>query len=285
MQEESIITQMNQLGISDREARLYCALLRKSEATAAELQRLSGVPRTKIYEALESLVDRGFSLVRHSGRSKFYKAVSPEEVMALLSNRWELDHEKKINTSQSVFSDLLELYKSQKAEDQSLDVIEVIRSREQIHQRYVSLVASAREEILAFIRSPLASKPRTSKENQQNQAEADAGDQGVVKRCIYRYEPDHQEWMRRNISLAIENGDSFRINYDVPMKMFVFDRKITLFAIPSLPGLSGTDFTMAVVQDAGLAEANRILFNTIWDGSSTHEEWEQGEHPLGLDRR
>ncbi len=284
MQVEAIVNQMNKLGISEREARLYCALLRKSESTAAELQRLSGVPRTKIYETLESLVDQGLSLVRQNGRSKFFRAVSPEEVMVLLSHRWELDHEQRLNTTQNVFSNLQELYNSQKNEDQSLDVIEVIRSREQIHQRYVSLMSSAREEILAFIRAPVAAKTQTKMGKEQNQVEEKAGDFGVIKRCVYRYEPEHLDWMRQNISMAISNKDTFRICYELPMKMFVFDRKTTLFAIPSLPGLSGTDFTMVVVKDAGLAEANNILFNTIWDKSATVEEWANGKHPLHLER-
>jgi len=46
--------------MSERQAKVYLALLRNGRATSAELQKASGVPQTKIYEITRQLVSQGF---------------------------------------------------------------------------------------------------------------------------------------------------------------------------------------------------------------------------------
>jgi hypothetical protein len=70
----SISDDLEQLGFTPREAKLYLALVGGGEFTAADLHRLAGIPRTKIYETLDSMVRRGFCTERVEGRSRFFRA-------------------------------------------------------------------------------------------------------------------------------------------------------------------------------------------------------------------
>jgi Cd2+/Zn2+-exporting ATPase len=61
-----------QLGFSEYEAKAYVALLRKSPVTGYELSKLSGVPRSMIYEVLGKLAGRGAALtLRIEGGTKY----------------------------------------------------------------------------------------------------------------------------------------------------------------------------------------------------------------------
>src|SRR2546423_1295630 len=78
------------LGLTGYEARAYLALTRRGVATGAELARLAGLPRQRIYDVLEALVARGFATIR-AGRPLRYSAVAPAEALERLLEDRRLD--------------------------------------------------------------------------------------------------------------------------------------------------------------------------------------------------
>ena len=278
--EQEIIESLIGLGFTERESRLYYALLRLPEATAAKLQHVSGVPRTKIYESLEALSLRGLCKMRRSGRTRFYQAVPPSEVSSLLSDQWHQELERKQTQSDIVFGKLRDFHCQQDGADPGLDAVEVIRSKTLIYRRYGSLVNAAEEEILGFVRTPISGNFKPGIRHSQDHAENDACNRGVVCRNVYRYEPDHLDWLCHNLSQHLELGEDFRIIKELPLKMFVFDARVSLLALPSVPGLSGSDFTMVVIADIGLATACKLLFETVWRQAKAIEEWDCDSDPI-----
>ena len=67
---------LQQLGLNAYEARTYLVLLGHSRFKALELAPRSRVPRQKIYEVLDSLVEKGFARVVQD-RTKLFSAVEP----------------------------------------------------------------------------------------------------------------------------------------------------------------------------------------------------------------
>ena len=67
---------MQQLGLNAYEARSYLVLLGHSRFKALELAPRARVPRQKIYEVLDSLVEKGFARVVQD-RTKLFSAVEP----------------------------------------------------------------------------------------------------------------------------------------------------------------------------------------------------------------
>ena len=55
---------LQKFGMTEREAKLYMAMLEKQETTAAELHRISGVMRSRTYEPLEQMVSKGYCCER-----------------------------------------------------------------------------------------------------------------------------------------------------------------------------------------------------------------------------
>ena len=274
-----VIDRLISLGLNAREAKLYYALLQKPEATAAMLHRISGVPRTKTYETLERMVASGFCIERVDGRQRFFRAVQPAIVSDIFLERWDAECKRKRQIAGDVFSALDTIYQSKREEDRSLDFIEVIRSRDQINRRYISLVNEAQYEILAFVRSPFAWITQDGSDAQRD-SELGAGARGVVQRSIYMLEDESRDWMIDLFSTMVGAGEQIGVSEDLPIKMFVFDRRKVLLGLPSIPGLTGSDFTMIVVEDKGLCRVCQELFEIYWNRAVSIDHWEkaQGEN-------
>ena len=62
------------------ETKVWIALLSKGIASAGEIAAISGVPRSRTYDVLESLEKRGFAIIK-IGKPVKYIAVKPTEVL------------------------------------------------------------------------------------------------------------------------------------------------------------------------------------------------------------
>src|SRR3979409_1141681 len=67
---------LQQIGLNAYEARSYLVLVGHPRFKALELAARSRVPRQKIYEVLDSLVEKGFAQVVQE-RTKLFSAVEP----------------------------------------------------------------------------------------------------------------------------------------------------------------------------------------------------------------
>jgi sugar-specific transcriptional regulator TrmB len=78
------IDKLVQIGFSEYEAKAYVALLRDSPVTGYQLAKLSGVPRSMIYEVLGKLTARGAAMVLRKEGSTQYAPVPACEFLAQL---------------------------------------------------------------------------------------------------------------------------------------------------------------------------------------------------------
>jgi len=96
------VNRLVEIGFSEYEAKAYVALLRENPATGYQLAKLSGVPRSMIYEALGKLVVRGAAMTLRKGDTTHYAPVPPEEFLDQLHR----DHEELVDALKGDLSDL-----------------------------------------------------------------------------------------------------------------------------------------------------------------------------------
>lgn len=77
---EDKIFLLNKIGLTDAEAKVYLTLLKNGSATGYEASKFSAVPRSKIYNVLESLVMKGFILYSGEENTNRYAAVPMDEI-------------------------------------------------------------------------------------------------------------------------------------------------------------------------------------------------------------
>ncbi|OGY78476.1 MAG: hypothetical protein A3B74_02155 [Candidatus Kerfeldbacteria bacterium RIFCSPHIGHO2_02_FULL_42_14] len=81
------------LGLSDKEATVYIALLTLGKATVSVVAREAGINRTTGYDILDSLVNLGLVTISGKEPKQEYIAGSPANIRKLLSSRIRRDNE------------------------------------------------------------------------------------------------------------------------------------------------------------------------------------------------
>src|SRR5450755_1495705 len=92
---------LQQLGLNAYESRSYLVLLGHSRFKALELAPRAHVPRQKIYEVLDALVEKGFARVVQD-RTKLFSAVEPNlAIPAYLARKRQLVEHELMDQSRS----------------------------------------------------------------------------------------------------------------------------------------------------------------------------------------
>lgn len=145
------------------ETKVWLALLSKGIAAAGEVSDISGVPRSRTYDVLESLEKKGFALVK-LGKPVKYIGVKPAVVVEKLKNNVKKEAEERIVTFSNIgetkeFSQLEELYLTGlnpvKREDLSSSLKGKFNISAQIRE---CLQNSKKEVIICTTASEIASK-------------------------------------------------------------------------------------------------------------------------------
>jgi len=76
---KSVVEKLRQVGLTEYEAKAYTALLNTHLSTATKISEKSGVPRTRIYQVLEQLQQKGWIHII-SGVPLLFKPVQPAKV-------------------------------------------------------------------------------------------------------------------------------------------------------------------------------------------------------------
>jgi len=266
------MAKLSQIGMTEKEARIYIAMLEKPEMSAGDLHRVSGVPRSKTYETLEKMLTKGFCEERAENNRRYFRAVQPSFLEEILHDRWQSQFNSMKEASKSVFGFLESKFHQIQNSNPSLQHIEILRNLGNIRMRYLNLVNGTEKELLTFNRSPYACLDPKVLEEQQH-AICDLPKKDVKLKSIYMWEDNLDYWLKPSIKKAIEGGEEVRISENLPIKMMLFDRKRVLLALGDVPGESQADFTMVVIEDSGLIQSCLVLFDFLWDGAMTYEKW------------
>jgi len=146
------------LGLTGYEASAYVALTRRDRATGAEVARLAGLPRQRIYDVLDGLVARGIATVE-PGRPARYAAVAPEAAVAALVAARRAEVERLEHEAALAVALLTPAYHDGRSTSDPLNYIEVLREPGAIAKRFGELQAAAAREILVFTKPPYAVEP------------------------------------------------------------------------------------------------------------------------------
>ncbi|HVV45490.1 MAG TPA: helix-turn-helix domain-containing protein [Bryobacteraceae bacterium] len=250
---------LQQLGLNAYEARTYLVLLGHSRFKALELAPRARVPRQKIYEVLDSLVERGFARVVQD-RTKLFSAVEPNLAIPswLARKRQLIEHDLagKSRAANNLMEDLNGLYSEGKGGRGTLDFLRIVAEPSQTAAEYRRMLNEVRSEYLEFSRPPYAVDPLEEKLVRK------ARTHGVSCRLLIETGTLHASHRQRLAEYA-QAGVEIRQAPSLPMKLALFDGHQGLVALLD-PVVSIPAWTSIVFDHAGFAEAMRHLFEDRW---------------------
>lgn len=100
---------LQQLGLSEKEAKVYLAALDLGSSTVQEIARKAGINRATTYFQIESLMKMGLMSSVIRGKKKYFSSESPNKLLKLLEVQGEQIKEKE-NDFKKIFPELQGLF-------------------------------------------------------------------------------------------------------------------------------------------------------------------------------
>lgn len=134
------------------ETKVWLALIGKGTASAGEIAEISGVPRSRTYDVLESLEKKGFAMVK-IGKPVKYLGVKPKVILEKLKNNVMKDAEDRIVGLSNIketeeFIELENLYKNGIDPIKREDISAALKGKSNISNHLREILQNAKKEVI-----------------------------------------------------------------------------------------------------------------------------------------
>ncbi len=140
--------------INEYETKVWLSLLFKGISTIGEIAEISGVPRSRIYDVLESLERKGF-VVMKLGKPIRYMAIHPNEVIERIKTNYLNIAKEKISVIEKIknteeYKQLEFLFNQKTKLINPEDITSLLKGRVNIYQSLKNSIANAKKSIIIF---------------------------------------------------------------------------------------------------------------------------------------
>lgn len=250
-------------GLTENEAKTYLLLLKKP-MTAARIAQTIGVNRSNVYGIITSLVQKGF--VREmNGTVRTIVSINPR----IAFNTSKTILQMRIKLMNKLAKELFPFYEADK-EQHSKELIKILHTKSLIISTLEKLEIDAENEVLAFSKPPYLMDVDNLAE--LNPAQRESAAKGVVYKSVHEIEPDNLPNFIKRLNYFASLGEEIRVAQHLPMKMFIFDRKIAVFTLEN--NLSSfSNFTFTSFEHSDVAITFTQIFQQYWDKAVSMKEF------------
>lgn len=134
------------------ETKVWLALLGKGTASAGQIAEISGVPRSRTYDVLESLEKKGFAIVK-IGKPVKYIGVKPKMILEKLKNDVKRTAEQRIEGLSNIksteeFQELEKLYQNGEDPIKGGDITAALQGKSSISNHLREIFQNATKEVI-----------------------------------------------------------------------------------------------------------------------------------------
>ena len=257
MTDMHLVKKLTSLGLTGYEARIYLAMTGRNSLTASEVAKLSGVPRSRTYDVLNSLHIKGLC-IEVPGNVMRYHVSNPEDsLLGMLVDRNKefrntLAEQRDIAVGLSKELIMMERYSGEN--EPSSGIIQVFHHPNQMLRKYDELLLGAEKEILGMTKQPYI-QARAEKTYEKVK-------DGVDVRFLLDEELINKEPVMINSIFGLYGESGHRFMNGVPQKFSVFDRKkVLLFLVNG----AEDDITAVVIENEQYACTMADFFEMMWE--------------------
>ncbi len=250
---------LQQVGLNAYESRSYLVLIGHPKFKALELAARAHVPRQKVYEVLDSLVEKGFAQVVQE-KTKLFSAIDPSLAIPGYLARRTRALQNEITEQSRLASGLIEDLRAGFHEGQegngALGFLSLVNDPTQTAIHFRRMLTTSEAQYAELSRPPFAVDPLSE------QLVKEAAERGVRCRLLIEagaIDNEHRERLNEYVECGIE----IRFLERLPMKLALFDGKCGLVALLD-PVLTRPSWTAVIFEHNGFAEAMSGLFESYW---------------------
>ena len=242
-----MLKELQDIGLAEKEARVYLAALEIGRATADQLAKQAKIVRSTTYVQLESLMKKGLMSTYEEGKKTYFAPESPELLKRLL-----IKQKEDIGSKERELADFLPELLRQFEGAGERPVVRFFPGKEG--------VATVREEVLTTKEKKtyaVFSPTHLSKifgEKYLDEYSDRRKALGILAKGIYT----HQEYFNRaGLDPLTERRFLQESIFPVTIDVTIFDDKTAIFP------LEGNLFGM-VIESAHIASSMKVIFNLLW---------------------
>lgn len=254
---------VQQIGLNAYESRSYLVLVGHPRFKALELAARAHVPRQKIYEVLDSLVEKGFAQVIQE-KTKLFSAVEPEvaisHYLARRTRTLERELQEQSKLAFGLVDDLNLAYSEGQEGRGTLDPLRIVADPGQIAAHYRRMLSDVTCDYVEFAGPPFAVDPL------EDQLVAQARARGVscqILAATHSGEGEPQDALLQRIEGYRRQGADVRTLPVLPMKLAIFDNRVGIIAMLD-PVVTRPSWTAVVFEHPAMAEAMSVIFRQYW---------------------
>lgn len=148
---QETLDKLEDIGLNMYERKIYSALLGRGVSTAGELSEMTNVPRSRAYDVLESLAEKGFAVIK-SNQPMEYVSIPPQQAIENIKKQHRQELEEKLNRLDS-FKDSEAVGELEDLYSQGLELVEPeemsgsLKGSHQINQHMGTMFQDASDSI------------------------------------------------------------------------------------------------------------------------------------------
>ncbi len=234
------------------ETKVWLALLGKGIASAGEVSTISGVPRSRTYDVLESLEKKGFAIEK-LGKPVKYIGVKPKIILEKIKNNVKKEADDKISDLLKIketqeFEELESLYREGVNPVRREEVSASLKGKSNISNHLKEIIQNAEKEVIICTNAnEIANKTKLFHQTFERLQKGNikikvalSGDENVIKQ------------LSEKLNIKIKK-------VDIDAKFFIVDKKEILFYLSKDP----TQEDLAIWLNSDFfSEAFATLFET-----------------------
>jgi sugar-specific transcriptional regulator TrmB len=253
--ESDLIDRLVRHGLGQGEARCYIGMLAPRAFRASEVAIEAGLPRSRTYELIRSLVRFGLCTEVAGGGVSRFRAVPPNEAIL----RLETSLAEQARRRDLALNGILHALKGRgdpRAADR--EPVEMLHRRDQIITEIAEAIAGAAHDVLTIMNPFWVPTPC---ETMQEQLDAGVRIRAVLDRPCLENDP-HREWVA---AYADAPGFEARVVDRLDLMFTLVDRRITFLnlVIPEID-VPGSRVESLRIRHAGLGQTFHDAFERLW---------------------
>ncbi|KKQ34130.1 MAG: Transcriptional regulator, TrmB [Candidatus Nomurabacteria bacterium GW2011_GWB1_37_5] len=259
---------LEDIGLSDKEAKVYLALLSVDNYSVLELAKKTNINRTTIYPVLEKLMKDGLVSEVKINKKVKYQAASPERLETFIESQ-----RVKLNEQSKVIQDVIPQLKSLARESGEKPIVTVYDGREGIINSLKGYFQSADEGGTVYLVYPVDLIKETFSPKELEQFRNIRTNKSIKSKAIFNsvnYEQPASD----------ESGERFKIDekkYPIKVDLGIYKDRIRINTL-------GKGLSAIYIRSQDLADTLRTLFDLAYEGiklKNRREEVKIQEDPRG----
>jgi sugar-specific transcriptional regulator TrmB len=261
LDESDLVDRLVRHGLGQGEARCYVGMLAPRAFKVSEVANKAGLPRSRTYELIRSLVRAGLCSEVAGGTVSRFRAAPPNEVIERLE-AFLGDRAQRRNAVLSSLLHALGDHQADRRRGSRVDPVEALSRPEQVVETYARSLQEAHDEICTLIAMPFEARelPEALAAVVARRLDEGLRMRTIIDRSACR------EGTRDYLLGLTPHGHQLRLLGRLEAQFVLFDRRMVIFNMFLTP--SGERGESLLIRHDGLGETLAGTFEHLWQQAS-----------------